>query len=159
MDNEIGVADSGEDVTYLPGEGDPSSCKWRGIEFKANVPVRVLETERPGLIDAARGNRFFRVGSERSGSAPMGPPTTAMEYRGHVVDWLKDCTTVDQIVSHWAADRDLRTKCEVGQDDISYLGTLVEPKLRQLRMAEGLSEMDVAGIWVKHGVLDLPWRS
>lgn len=151
--------DPGIEVVYLPGNGDPAICKWRGIEFKANVPVRVVEKDRPGMIEAARGNRFFRVGSDKSNNEPMGPPQTAMEYRGHVVDWLKDCTTVDQVVAHWAADRDLRTKCEVGQDDISYLGTLVEPKLRQFRMAEGLSEMDVAGIWVKHGTLDLPWRS
>lgn len=151
--------DDGEDVTYCPGNGDPPSCKWRGIEFKANVPVRLTEKDRPGMIEAARGNRFFRVGSEKRDNAPIGEPTTAMEYRAWVVDWIKDCGTVDQLVAHWAADRELRTKCEVGHDDISFLGTLVEPKLKQMRLAEGLSEADVAGIWIKHGVLDLPWRS
>jgi hypothetical protein len=82
-----------------------------------------------------------------------------MEYRGHVVDWLKNVETIDQFVIKWAADRDLRETCEVGQDDVSYLGTLVEPKLRAMRLAEGKSENDVAGVFVKRGVLELPWRS
>lgn len=146
----------GEDLTYCPGEGDPSTCKWRGIEFKANVPVRVTNAEH---IAAARGNKFFRVGSERKNDAPIGSPKTAMEYRAHVVDWIKECATVDQVASLWGADRNLRVKCEVGQDDIDFLGTLVEPKLRALRLQEGLSEMKVAEIWVKHGVLEFPWRS
>jgi hypothetical protein len=110
-------------------------------------------------IEAARGNKFFRVGAGGPNNAPVGPPKTAMEYRGHVVDWIKDCETVDQVAAHWAADRQLRFVCEVGQDDISFLGTLVEPKLRALRMAEGLTDSQVAAVWIKHGVLDLPWRS
>ena len=151
--------DDGEDLTYLPGEGDPHTIRWRGIEFKANSPVRIAEKDRPGMIEAARGNRTFRVGAGSANDEMRGPPTTAMAYRGHVVEWIKDVDSVDQLVAHWAADRQLRASCEVGQDDISYLGTLVEPKLRALRLKEGLNDMQVANIWVKHGVLDLPWRS
>lgn len=158
MSNEVDVggAELAEDVTYIPKEGDPLSVKWRGVEFKANVAIRVT---RGDLLDAARANRFFRVGSEPVANDPTAPPKTAMEYRGYVVGWINGCTTVEQVAAHWAADRQLRVTCEVGQDDVSYLGTLVEPKLRQLRLAEGLSEMDAANVWVKHGVLDLPWRS
>ena len=51
---------AGEDhVTYLPGEGDPPTTTWRGEEFRANVPVRITD---PDHIEAARTNRFFRVG-------------------------------------------------------------------------------------------------
>lgn len=150
------TAEMGEDVTYLSSEGGPNTTKWRGIEFKANIPVRLTDKSH---IEAARMSKFYRVGSARAGDVLSGTPKTAMEYRGYVVDWIKDCETVDQVAAHWASDRDLRSKCEVGQDDVSYLGTLVEPKLHALRMKEGLSEMAVAGIWVKHGVLDLPWRS
>jgi hypothetical protein len=149
--------EEGEIVTYRPGEGDPSSCKWRGIEFKANVPVRIKNVDH---VDAARGNKFFHVGSDKPEDAgPRGAPKTAMEYRGHVVDWMERVRSIDDLAACWSADRGLREKCEVGQDDVSFLGTLVEPKLRQLRLEAGLTEMDVAGIWVKHGVLDLPWRS
>lgn len=149
--------EDGDLVTYCPGDGDPHTTKWRGVEFKANTPIRLVG--RGDLVEAARGNRFFRVGSEKRVDEPVGPPTDSMQYRAHVVDWLNEISTVDQLVSKWAADRDLRMKCEVGHDDISFLGTLVEPKLRAMRLQEGMSETDVAGVWIKHGVMELPWRS
>ena len=93
---------TGEDVTYLPGEGDPASVKWRGVEFKANVPVRITNASH---LEAARGNRFYRVGTETPGEVEFGPPKTAMEYRGHVLDWLKGVETIDQLATHWASDR------------------------------------------------------
>lgn len=149
--------EEGEIVVYRPGEGDPSSCKWRGVTFKANVPVRIKSADH---IDAARGNKFFHVGSgDMEDDGPRRQPKNAMEYRAHVVDWMKNTRSIDDLAAAWSADRVLREKCEVGEDDVSFLGTLVEPKLRQLRLEAGLSEMDVARIWVKHGVLDLPWRS
>ena len=82
-----------------------------------------------------------------------------MDYRGYVLEWMKSVSTIEDLVKHWAADRNLRVKCEVGEDDIRYLGTLIEPKLRQMRLQAGLSDTAVADIWVKHGVLDLPWRA
>lgn len=149
--------EEGEIVTYHPGEGDSPSCRWRGVTFKANIPVRIKSAEH---VEAARGNKFFHVGSgEMADDGPRKQPKTAMEYRAHVVDWLKNIRTIDDLAAAWSADRMLREKCEVGEDDVSFLGTLVEPKLRQIRQEAGLSEMDVAGIWVRHGVLDLPWRS
>lgn len=146
----------GEMVVYQPGEGDPIKTRWRGVEFKANVPVRIFDLEH---IDAARINKHFSVGGKNESGEASGPPTTAMEYRGHVIDWLRDVDTVDKLVIKWAADRQLRQECEVGQDDISYLGTIVEPKLHTLRTAEGLSENAVAGLFVNRGVLEIPWRS
>ena len=148
--------DEGEDVTYTPGPDDPAITKWRGHEFRANVPVRIRDEDH---IKAARGNRFFRVGNEIKDEILIGPPKTSDQYRAHVVAWMKDVTTVDQLVTKWAADRNLRTACEVGRDDVMWLGRLFEPKLHQMRMQEGLKEIQVAEVWVKHGVLELPWRS
>jgi len=146
----------GELVTYVPRSGDPETTKWRGVEFKANVPVRITDESH---IEAARANSFYRVGNEIRKDVPNGPPADAMEYRGHVMGWIGGVTTIEQLVTHWAADRDLRTKLEVGYDDIQYLGTLIEPKLRMMRQAEGLSQAQIADIWIKHGILDLPWRA
>ena len=146
----------GELVTYIPRAGDPETTKWRGVEFPANVPVRVTDESH---IAAARSNSYFRVGNEINKDTPNGPPTDGMGYRGHVVGWIGAVTTIDQLVSRWAADRDLRAKCDVGLDDIQYLGTLIEPKIRVMRQAEGLSQAQIAEIWMKHGVLDLPWRA
>ena len=148
--------DPGELVMYCPGAGDPTVTKWRGVEFKANVPVRIFDADH---IEAARLNKTFSVGNSGPDDTAVGPPETAMQYRGHVVDWLKTVDSVDALAAKWAADRDLRGRCEVGLDDINYLGTIVEPKLHALRMAEGKSENDVATVWVKRGVLDIPWRS
>lgn len=147
----------GEDIIYTPGPGDPSEAKWRGIVFKANVPVRVKDKAH---IEAARGNRFFRVGDEApAGGGPPKDPKTPMEYRAHAVEWIKASQTIEDVVKHWAEERTLRQTCEVGSDDVQWLGHLVEPKLHQFKMAEGLSDHEIAGIWIKYGVFDLPWRS
>ena len=154
--------EEGEDVTYIAGEGDPARVKWRGIEFHANVPVRITNESH---IAAARGNKFFRVSGETSKPDPFREPTNAMEYRAHVVDWMRGVSNyddpaekIDYIIRKWASDRNYRTVCEVGQDDVAFLGTMFEPEMQRLRKAAGLSDMQVADMWVRHGVLDLPWR-
>ncbi|MBV8474519.1 MAG: hypothetical protein JO107_10270 [Hyphomicrobiales bacterium] len=155
--NAPAAPDEGEDVTYIPGPHDPVEVKWRGHAFKANVPKRVKDAE---MIEAARGNRHFRVGAEALDAPnPNEPPKTAMGYRAWALNWMKGVESVDDLVSKWAGDRVLRQTCEVGSDDIAYLGTLIEPKLRALRLREGLDEQGVANIWIKHGVLELPWRA
>jgi hypothetical protein len=52
---------AGEDVfvTYLPGDGDPPTTQWRGVEFRAGETIRLTD---PAHIEAAKTNRFFRVG-------------------------------------------------------------------------------------------------
>ena len=149
-------AEPGEDVTYLPGDGDPAKTKWRGVEFHANVPVRIVDSDH---IEAARGSRYFRVGNDGPKENPNEGPKDAMDYRGHVIEWMKRVETIEDLVKNWAADRNLRIKCEVGDDDIRYLGTLFEPKIRAMRNQEALNEAGVAAIWIKHGVLELPWRA
>lgn len=146
----------GEDLTYVPGSDDPPTCKWRGREFRANVPMRIKDKS---LIEAARVNRFFRVGGAGPEPGDNDPPKTAVQYRAHVVAWMKAVNTVDDLVVKWSEDRDMRRVCEVGHDDIDWLGRLFEPKLHHMRIEEQLSELDVAGVFVKHGILEIPWRS
>lgn len=155
----VPAIEDGEEITYLPAAGDPASIKWRGVEFKANVPKRITDKAH---IEAARVNRFFRVGkgdpSKPADHNPNDGPKTPMEYRAHVVAWIKTCENVEDVVKHWSDDRVLRQTCEVGSDDIQWLGTIVEPKLMDFRRKEGLSEAAIANVWIKYGVLDLPWR-
>jgi hypothetical protein len=148
--------EEGELVVYFPGDGDPATTKWRGVEFKSGIPVRVTNKDH---IAAARANRFYRVGNDAPQENPNIIPAGAMEYRAYVMRWMEGVSTVEQLVRNWARDRDLRAKCEVGYDDIMYLGTLIEPKLRQMRLSEGLSDTQVCELWIKHGILDLPWRA
>jgi hypothetical protein len=127
-----------------------------GVEFKANVPTLVKDKDH---IASARGSRFFHVGNDVAEESPNKAPQDAMDYRGHVLGWAKGVTTVEELVTRWARDRDLRMRCEVAHDDIQYLGTLIEPRLQKMRMAEGLSETQVAELWIKHGELVIPWKS
>jgi hypothetical protein len=150
--------EAGEDVVYLPGPGDPATIKWRGLEFRANVPRRIADAHH---IEAARTNRFFRVGKgdpKDQGRNPNEGPKNPMEYRAHVVAWIKTCNSVEDVIRHWSDDRVLRQTCEVGDDDIKWLGTMAEPVLADLRKKQGMSDADVMRVWIKYGVLDLPWR-
>lgn len=150
----------GEQVTYLPAEGDPAHTKWRGYEFKANVPVLVKDKE---LVEKAKTNQFFKVGNTPpSTQSQMTKPATVDQYKAWVIAWLKQCMTVDDLARHWAVDQSLRIACEVGgpgSPHLRYLGTLIEPKLRAMSMAEGLNDSQMAEVFVRHGILELPWRS
>ena len=147
---------AGEMLTYLPGEGDKMSTTWRGLTFKAGVPRKVLDES---MVESARGNKHFRVGDEDKPTPGSTTPTTAMEYRGYVLEWMKGVTSVDELIRHFAADRELRSRCEVSFDDIRWLGTLIEPRLRELKMADGLNDDGVNKLWMSHGIFDLPWKS
>lgn len=154
----VAKSDDGEDVTYLPVAGDPASVTWRGHLFKANVPKRIVDPEH---IDAVRGNKFFRVGKadpDDPDHNPNDPPSTAMEYRAHVVAWLKTSDTVEGVVKHWADDRQVRNACNIGEDDIRWLGTLAGPKLMEFKRREGMNEQNYAQMWIKYGFTEIPWR-
>jgi hypothetical protein len=40
-----GVGPNYDEITYIPGPQDPPTVKWNGIEFRANVPVKVSRTQ------------------------------------------------------------------------------------------------------------------
>lgn len=146
----------GEEVTYMPGYGDPSVTKWRGHTFKAGEPKVIKDADH---IEAARGNRFFRVGKGGSaGDNPNRPPANEMEYRAHVVRWMDKEQTVEDIIKRFAGERKLREECGVGEEDLKWLSTIVEPKLRQMRMEEGLSDKQVSDLWARYGFSEQPWR-
>jgi len=149
------VASVVETITYMPGKGDPDVCSWRRMTFPAGVPVEVSDAS---MIKAARGNRYFHVGSGIPAKNPNRGPDDDMSYRGHVVEWLKETTTVDQLAEKWASEETLRQQCEIGDVGIRYLGTLIEPKLRDMALMEGLDSVAVAKLFIKHGILMLPWR-
>lgn len=147
---------SGEEIVYTPRAGDPETVSWRGHVFLANKPTTVRDQS---LIAAARNNPFYRVGNSAPAVNRNDPPKTALEYRGYVVAWLKTVNSVQDLVTRWSNDRNLQHDCEVGSDDINYLGTLIDPEMRQLARQEGLTDQQVAGVWISHGILVLPWRS
>ncbi len=156
-----------EMVIYLPGPMDPSTTKWCGHTFQANVAKEIIGhaegTDREKLnfhlIERARDNKHFVVGDGKPKRDAMAPPKTAEEYRAYVVGWLKDGTIqrTNDLIARFAKDRELRTACEVGSDDYAFISTLLMPKLHELAKADELSEGQVAAMWVNHGFNELPW--
>lgn len=149
------VTEAAPRVTYLPGDGDPAVTKYRGITFKAHQPTEVTKE----IVDAVRGNRFFQIGDEPVQQAATDLPKTHEQYRAWVINWMKDVSTVRDLIRHWTEDQSLRHTCEVGSDDMNYLGTIIAPKVEGMRRSEGLSEQQLANLWIQAGVFELPWRS
>lgn len=156
-----------ETITYIPGEGDPSSVKWCGHVFQANVPKEITgaaegsdrEKLNLQLIERARDNRHFRVGNARVRRDAMTEPKTAEEYRAYMVGWLKDPAIdhAETLIARFVRDRELQEMCEVGADDYAFLSTLFMPRLHELAKADELTEGQVASMWINHGVNQLPW--
>jgi hypothetical protein len=163
-----------EQITYLPREGDPPSTRWHGHVFHANVPKTVTKAE---LIEAARNNRFFKVGSfdpakdstAALSEVPADDPKTSEQYRARVVAWLKRLDKIsadpeqgpggalEAMVKTWAKEQHMREACEVGSDDYSYIGSLFLPKMHQFSQAAGLNQQAVAELWARNGVFQLPF--
>lgn len=154
------ASEPGELVTYLPGEGDPSSVKWNGHIFNAHVPKRITDE---GMIASAKGNKFFHVGHFDAAarqvalSAVAELPATADQYRAHVVNWLKNVKTIHEMVTQWAAEHDLREACGVGSDDYSFIGSLFNPKMHELQQAAELNNTQLADLWRTYRVFQLPF--
>lgn len=150
----------GEQITYLPGEGDPLSVKWHGMVFHANVPKSVT---KPELIEQAKGNKFFKVGSfdaakdSTAVDAAISDPKTPGEYRAHFVDWFRKVADINDLVETWAEEQPMREACEVGADDYSYIGALFHPKMHELAKAAGLGGGQLADLWARFGVFQLPF--
>lgn len=127
---------AGELVTYVPQqEGDPHKTRWAGIVFHANVPVRVTN---PRLVEKARENPWFHVGEGPPvpRTAPKRErPKTPDQYRAHVVAWLKEMDSPEELQARWIAEEGLRQECGVGPGDLDYLETLIRPKLTELKRA------------------------
>lgn len=137
-----------EQVTYLPGPEDPVSVKFAGHVFNANVP-KTIEGDHDAdpktrayqnaqLIEKARRNKFFKVGdfnAARDGVAveQQEKPSSAEQYRAHAVKWLQKVESVDELDTKWIAEEPLRAACEVGLDDLDYLGSIFGPKRAELR--------------------------
>lgn len=158
-------------ITYLAGEHDPVSIKWRRRTFHANVPVPISD---PDLIEAARGNKHFKVGEfdadKDRAPAPdfTGTPKTADEYRAHVVGWVKklqvanrdgnpNVAGIDDMITRWQSEQELRALCDVGSDDYAWIGTLFLPKMHELAKVAGLNDQQLADKWREKGVLQLPF--
>lgn len=156
-----------EMITYMPDPTDAPTTTWCGHTFHANVPKEIrghvdgtsLERANMRLIEAARTNRFFRVGDAKVEKSASALPTTAEQYRAYMVGWLSDTGIqhVDELIARFARDRELQAACEVGTDDYAYLGTLFMPRLHHLAKMDEMNDLAVASAWARAGFNVLPW--
>jgi uncharacterized protein (DUF736 family) len=166
-ENEESTGPVTESITYLPGDGDPSTVTWCGHTFRANVAKEITghadgtdrEQLNHQLIERARDNPHFKVGDARPKRTGREIPKTAEEYRAYMAAWLQDPSIqhADQLIARFAKDRELQAACEVGSDDFSLLATLFMPKLHEMAKADELTEGQVAQLWINHGINQLPW--
>lgn len=158
-----------ETITYIPGNGDPAAVKWGGHTFHANVPKEIKgnadgserEQLNAQLIESARTNPVFRLGSEKGPRKILrgGTPKTADEYKRYFVGWLADTRieSASDLIARFAKDRELQAACEVGTDDYAYIRDLFMPRLSDLAKADELGNEQVASLWLNHGYNQLPW--
>jgi hypothetical protein len=125
----------GVKVIYRPQSGDPVEVMWNNHRFRANEPTVVRSD---GMIELAKGNPFFEVeGEEKAQVGRPAKPKTAEEYRSYAVRWFKSAKTAAELEQRWGAEEELRKECGVGTDDIEYLSSLYDPRLAELKKAEG----------------------
>jgi hypothetical protein len=157
-----------ETITYVPGDGDPSSVVWGGHTFKANIPKELTghpdgnkrEQLNHEMITLARDNKHFVVGGDGTRARKKAvDPETADQYRAHLAEWLKspNIDSADVLIARFAKERDLRTLCEVGSQDYELISSLFMPRLGALAKSDELTEEQVAVLWRNHGFNELPW--
>jgi hypothetical protein len=123
-----------EQVTYLPGPGDPVQVKWGKHVFSANVPRPVTD---PRLIEKAKSNKFFKVGQfdpQRDGvkTEAVVLPKTAEQYRAWCIAWAKTMERVTDFDRRWQEEEGLRIACEVGTEDLDLINSVIGPMRAEL---------------------------
>lgn len=165
-DNEPVVEPVTESITYVPGPMDPVQVTWAGHVFHANVAKEVRghaagtdrEKLNATLIESARTNPRFLVGNAKPKRDAAKEPTTAEEYRGYFVEWLKmPFDHAEDLIARIAKDRELQIGCGVGTDDYDYMQTLFMPKLHELAKRDELNGVQLSAVWIRYGYNMLPW--
>lgn len=142
---------------------DPAMMIWNGVKFPANVPVDLdpklhgykvplpkvthdpvtgrrmtehIETWVP-MVETAKTNPSFRVEGEAPAVArkPGRPrvPRTSEDYRSHAQAWIAAANDHEELEERWTTEEPLRERCEVGEDDLSYLRPFFEAKHHELK--------------------------
>lgn len=148
-----------EQVTYIPGEGDPVTTRWGGFVFTANKPVTINghsgdpakgeckphERAKFDMIQAARKNKFFRVGDFDPKEAvkveddPV-EPKTPEQYRAYAIAWGLKTDDLNIFDKRWASEEPLRMKCGVGTDDLDLLQSTIGPHRAELVKKAGFTQ-------------------
>jgi hypothetical protein len=144
-----------DEVTYFPGEGDPSRTTWNGLNFVAHIPTKVskkhtvlvplpitvtmpdgtIQTrhveKRIPMVELARENPYFMVNgtkADKPAPAKVKLPDDPDTYRGYAMRWIATSTEPSAMQVRWEAESALRERCGVNDSDIAYLMPFFEAK-------------------------------
>lgn len=88
------------------------------------------------MIELAKTNPSFQVEGEAMAVArkPGRPrtPRTSEDYRAHAQAWIAASDDFEEMIQRWEDEEPLRERCEVGDDDKSYLRPFFDAKIHQL---------------------------
>lgn len=137
-----------DEVTYVPGHGDRPVTKWNGIEFRANVAVRIprnkcvmapvkQESQLPDgsivtraierripMVELARGNPVFMVNGvkpKKREGLDVRLPVDANSYRSYAIRWIAGCNLADEMIDRWNGEQKLRDRCGVDAQDLHHI--------------------------------------
>jgi hypothetical protein len=121
-------------AAYTPRvDGDPAVTIFRGIRFRANVPVDVPDT----VADVLKTNPWFAVnGKKPVDMAASGRPKTDIEYRRWFSVWITKVRSSEELIARWKAEEELRGECGVGTDDLDFMAPIYNATLETLQKQE-----------------------
>jgi hypothetical protein len=89
------------------------------------------------MIELAKTNPSFQVEGEAPAAIrkPGRPrvPRTSEDYRSHAQAWIAAADNHEELEERWTEEEALRERCEVGDDDLSYLRPFFEAKHHELK--------------------------
>lgn len=124
-----------EQITYLPGPEDPIITTWMKHVFHGHIPKTVTNSE---LIEKARLNKSFKVGDfnphtdAKTKIEPTPVPKTSDQYKVWALAWTKKCESADALDMRWAEEENLRRECDVGEEELDYLRSVIGPMRAEL---------------------------
>lgn len=132
-------------ITYIPiHPGDPADTLWNRHRFRANVPVSVRDVPQgltaKEMVDAARGNPWFKVdGEEQATTVPI-IPETPEQYRSFAIGWIRTSTNSKEMGARWRAEDDLRVQCGVSEHELADIQAVYKNRLDIMKQQEALAQ-------------------
>ena len=135
-------------ITYTPiHPGDPADTLWNRHRFRANVPVRVKDVPQGltavQMVEAAKGNPWFKVeGEEQATTTPI-TPETPEQYRSFAIGWIRTATNSREMAARWKAEDGLRIDCGVSDQELIDIQAVYKNRSDIMKQQESLAQAAV----------------
>jgi hypothetical protein len=135
-------------ITYIPiHDGDPANTLWNRHRFKANVPVHVRDVPQgltaKEMVEAARGNPWFKVEGEEQATTTPTIPETPEQYRSFAIGWIRTSTTSREMAARWKAEEGLRIDCGVSDNEMLDIQAVYKNRMDIMKQSESLAQAAV----------------